>query len=218
MSQTATSNEGTTQAAKAATTGRAVLLLALFVVLAVALLNALDDPAADTTVVRAAAAPAPAAPVAATVPPPVTVPTRSPSEVKVLVANGVGVNGAASRVASRLQPIGYLLVTPGNTTTPSPVSGVAFTEGYQPEAQALATSLGLPTTAVQPFNPTLVADAQGANLVVVVGNDLAAAPPASTATPGQAAVGATGATGAATSPAGRAGTTTNTPVTSVPTN
>lgn len=182
MSQTATNPEGSTQAAKAANTGRAVLLLALFVALGVLLLNAIDEPSAETAVI---ARPVPETTVPVVIAP-TTVPSRLPSDVKVLVANGVGVDGAASRMASRLQPMGYLLVTPGNTTTPSPESAVAYTEGFRPEAEALATSLSLPASAVRPLDPALVPALDGANVVVVVGNDLASVSPSGIAPAGSA--------------------------------
>lgn len=159
---------------KAASSGRAVLLLALAVVISVMLLHSLDNaPAAGTAAdiapaANQAAAPPPPAPIAAP-----AVPLRAPSEVKVLVANGVGVSGAAAEVAGRIQPIGYQLATPGNTTTPRPMSVIQYAPGYQPEAQALATSLGLAATAVQPLStPAPIADLQGSNLVVVLGNEL----------------------------------------------
>ena len=158
--------------AKAASSGRAALLLAVFVLLGVALLNALDDrEALDATKASApAAAPTPLAPAPPALP--ATAP-RLPSEVKVLVANGLGVSGAGSRLASRLQPLGYQLLKPGNTTNKETASSVQYIVGYQAEAQQVANSLGLPAMAVQPLaTQPPVADMQGAHVVVIVGNEL----------------------------------------------
>lgn len=174
---------------KASATGRAVLLLAFAVVLGAGLLNQLDDTEVGTRTISAAAPPVEedtAAPVndnsQVTV---VSAPAlRTPAEVKVLVANGVGVTGAASKVAGRLQPAGYQLLKPGNTLSRNENSTVQFAPGYEAEAQALATSLGMPGTAVQPLTqPAPVAELEGANVVVIVGNELANAAQTQAATP-----------------------------------
>jgi hypothetical protein len=52
---------------------------------------------------------------------------------------------------------------------------VYYTEGFQAEAQAVAASLGAPAEAVQPMpTPPPVADIQGAQVLVVLGPDIAA--------------------------------------------
>jgi hypothetical protein len=159
--------------AKPSNTGRAVLLLAIAVVLGVALLHELDNSPTTATLANKKteekAATQPVVTSSST-----TVPPRSPAEVKVLVANGVGVAGAASKVAQRLQPIGYNLVKPGNTINKETVSSVQYAAGYQGEALQLATSLGLPSSAVQALpTPAPVADMAASSVLVIVGNDLA---------------------------------------------
>jgi hypothetical protein len=171
------SGSGAGASLKNAGTGRAVLVLAIAVVLGITLLHELDNAPAGASNLASATTKAKAhntTPAANAVPSTTTLPARSPAEVKVLVANGVGVNGAASKVAGRLQPIGYQLVKPGNTINKSTTSSVQYTPGYQAEAQALATSLNIPSASVQPIaTPSPVTDLQGANVIVVVGDELA---------------------------------------------
>jgi hypothetical protein len=110
----------------------------------------------------------------------VTTPTtaagpRAPTQVSVLVANGTKVTGAASRVDVQLAQAGYNSVGTANATSSDNATTVVdFTPGYQPEASALAASLSLPATTAQPMpSPPPVTDTKGANIVVVVGTDLA---------------------------------------------
>lgn len=98
---------------------------------------------------------------------------RPPAEVKVLVANGSGVNGAASAKTTELEALGYVT---GNPTDAERVTAtvVYFTDGYEPEAKALATSLGAAETAVAMIpTPAPVDDTQLSNLLIVLGPDLA---------------------------------------------
>jgi hypothetical protein len=133
-----------------------------------------------------------------TIVPQSNVPARPASEVKVLVANGVGVSGAASKVAGSLQPIGYELMKPGNTVNREELSQIQFAPGYATEAQAIAVTLGLPPASVQPLPAQApVTNLQGSNVLVIVGNDLANASQALSAAP----VTANGGTPATTIPA-----------------
>jgi hypothetical protein len=194
-------------AAKPSNTGRAVLLLAIAVILGVALLHELDNGSTNTALASKPAdkqATQPAVTPSSTT----TLPLRTPADVKVLVANGVGVAGAASKVANRLQPIGYQLAKPGNTTNKETVSSVQYAAGYQGEALALATSLGLPSSAVQALpTPSPVQDMQSSSVLVIVGNDLAATGTAN---------GATTQSGNATNPLTNGPLTTNTTVAGQP--
>lgn len=104
-----------------------------------------------------------------------TVPLRAPSEVKVLVANGSDVNGAASVQTNALKALGYVTANPGNTAQ-VPATVVYYTTGYEAEAAALAEAIGAPATAVQPLpTPAPVDDMALSNVLVVVGPDLAKA-------------------------------------------
>lgn len=98
---------------------------------------------------------------------------RATSEVKVLVANGSGVNGAAGATTTDLEALGYVTASPTDAERVT-ATVVYFTEGYQPEAEVLAESIGAGPDAVMPLpTPAPVGDMQLSNLLVVIGPDLA---------------------------------------------
>ncbi len=119
-----------------------------------------DSPAAgaDTTVAGAVPLPAP----------------RDPSQVAVLVLNGAdGAQGVAGRGTDVLKSQNYITKDPKNADVNGP-SVVLFQPGYESEAIAVATAFGVdPAAVVQPFDPATspVADTQGANVIVRIGND-----------------------------------------------
>ena len=107
--------------------------------------------------------------------PAVTVPVRDPKTVKVLVANGSKVTGAAKRARNCLIN-GYNAVSPVDTKTKPLPSAIYAQAGFEPEASAIATALGAdivpgPFPASLPVTP---AQAANVNIIVVVGTDLAA--------------------------------------------
>jgi hypothetical protein len=104
---------------------------------------------------------------------PATVPTRAPGEVSVLTANGTGIRGLGGQTADQLKTLGYNTITAVDATKPLDVTSVQYAEGYQNEAKAIALSLGLPGTAVQPLNSPAVPDTQGASIIVLLGADVA---------------------------------------------
>ncbi|MGK2930151.1 MAG: LytR C-terminal domain-containing protein [Acidimicrobiales bacterium] len=102
-----------------------------------------------------------------------TAPARPPSEVKVLVANGSEVNGAAGAQADALEALGYVTANPANAEL-VPATVVYFTPGYQAEAEELAAAINADPAAVTALpTPAPVADMQLSNVLVVVGPDLA---------------------------------------------
>jgi hypothetical protein len=106
--------------------------------------------------------------------PSTTAAVRPPAQVKVLVANGSGVTGLAGLVATRLHSAGYDTLASVNATQRVATSIVYYAPGYDREAAALAQTLGLPPTAVQALpTPAPVASLSSANILVVVGPDLA---------------------------------------------
>lgn len=106
---------------------------------------------------------------------PTTVAARAPAEVKVLVANGSGVNGAAGSQTEELEALGYVTANPTDAERVT-ATVVYFTEGYQAEAAELAAAIGAQATAVTPLpTPAPVSDMQLSNLLVVLGPDLATA-------------------------------------------
>jgi hypothetical protein len=103
---------------------------------------------------------------------PTTEAPRPPSEVKVLVGNGSGVNGAAGGATDALEALGYVTGTPANAER-VPATVIYFTDGYEVEAGALAEAMGAPPTAVTPMPAVApVDDLQLANLLVILGPDL----------------------------------------------
>ena len=72
---------------------------------------------------------------------------RPPADVKVLVANGSGVNGAAGAQTTELEALGYVTASPTDAERVT-ATVVYFTDTYQPEAEALATAIGADPAAV----------------------------------------------------------------------
>lgn len=153
-------------------------MLAVAVIIGIVLLNQVDDPVqqpvstdrsggGDTAETSTTAVP---------VPVPTTAPPRPPGEVKVLSANGTKVNGAAGKVRDALKALGYNVLSPIETKTPVQASVVYFAQGFDREAQSVAQALKLQPTALQPLpapNALPVSDLRGANVVAVVGPELA---------------------------------------------
>lgn len=160
--------------------GRGAALLALAVVLGLVLLNAADDPGPDRVATGASGGDGDgSAGITTTTLPPTTlatVPPRPPAEVKVLSTNGTAVKGVAGRARDILQAEGYNVLAPTDAQRAT-ASSVFFTSAeFEREAQAVASALGLPPTVVAPYPtapPVPVADAKGANVVLVVGPELA---------------------------------------------
>lgn len=157
-------------------------LLAIAVILGIVLLNSSDGGDFDTvsaggktkdTKVTTTLAPATTT---------TTVALRPPAEVKVLAANGTTTKGLAGKFKDKLSAAGYNALAPTDATTkPVTKSVVYFAQGYQGEAGAVATAVGLPATAVAPMPAKLpVLNLQSANILVVVGNDAPGAASAAT--------------------------------------
>ncbi|MGH9301184.1 MAG: LytR C-terminal domain-containing protein [Acidimicrobiales bacterium] len=107
-----------------------------------------------------------------------TVPqARPPSQVKLLVANGTNTAGAAGRVSTSLKSAGYNTLAPANSSAPATSSVVYYITGFHAEAASLAATLGLGNSAVVAMPaPPPVASLGAADLLVVVGPDLANRP------------------------------------------
>ena len=100
--------------------------------------------------------------------------THSPSSVKVLVANGTSVSGVAGKLKTKLAAGGFDLLAPTNTTSPARASAVYYAAGYQGDAQAVASTAGLSASSLQAMSSQLpVANSSGAEVIVVIGPDLA---------------------------------------------
>lgn len=161
---------------------RGALLILVAIALGIALLAATDDD--DTTGVAAdddsaevdtprATTPDPGAGTATTAPPPTTPQARPAAEVRVLVANGSGVAGLATRYKDQLAGAGYNALAPVNTTSRPLPSVVYFAPGFDAEAAALAAALApAPPVAAMPAEPP-VEQLGEADVLVVVGPELA---------------------------------------------
>jgi len=113
--------------------------------------------------------------------PTTTIPLIPSQSIKVQVLNGVGTGNLASEWSTKLKSrFGYDTLAPDNATTTVTASEIyVMTVGYGPEADLLASRIGLPASVV---NPTIPAPATvpiksseraAPNLVLVVGPNLA---------------------------------------------
>jgi hypothetical protein len=159
-------------------------LLLVAVILGVVLLNAADDGPGPAVIAasgnKATSTTTTRAPVSTTT----TVAVRPAEQVKVLAANGTVTRGLGTRATEKLKALSYNALAPTDATKkPATTSTVYWAVGYQPEARAIAQQLGLPETAVQPLgNPPPVVNVGVANIIVVVGDDLAKTLPVTTST------------------------------------
>lgn len=100
---------------------------------------------------------------------------HDPSSVTVLVANGAGIKGLASKIADKLKAANYVTAEPENTKAPADASSVFFSPGYEADANAIAALL-TPAPKVAPLpNPAPVTDLKSAKVLVVAAADLATA-------------------------------------------
>ena len=193
--------------------GRGAALLAVAVAIGVILLNAADDEPGDRLAAGSdSATTEPQARGTTTLPPitTTTLPLRAPRDVKVLSANGTDVRGVAGKVRDVLRASGYNVLAPTDAK-PATASAVYFAPAFNREAEAVAQALALPSTAVQPLpTPPPVPDVRGANVLVVVGPELAQRLAATTTTTTRRATTSTTARTATTSTTARATSTTST--------
>jgi hypothetical protein len=99
---------------------------------------------------------------------------HAPNEVKVMVLNGSGVQGAAGKVANTLKAENYIAVA--DNTTPVNTTTVYYQPGYEGDANAIADLLKQPPPAVAPMpNPPPSTKVGDNNVVVVLAADVASA-------------------------------------------
>jgi hypothetical protein len=103
-----------------------------------------------------------------------TGPTTPPARVTVLVANGSTVSGEATKVTAQLHAAGWDTLPPVNTATNVSSSTVYYAPGFQASATSIASTLGVAATQVQPLSSSVpVSSVAGADVVVVIGPDVA---------------------------------------------
>jgi hypothetical protein len=93
--------------------------------------------------------------------------------VTVRVANAAGVNGAAAQWTTKITDAGYKTVEQTNAEPHRDTTAVLFAPGFDREAANLATAIGAPADGVVALTDPPQVDPGGANLVVMLGTDLA---------------------------------------------
>ena len=166
--------------------GRAAALLVLNLALIIILLNASDSGRRISAGARSTTTTT--EPTTTTTTPRVTTtttPLRSPREVKVIAANATTVQGSAARISEKLRAAGYNVLAP-LTAKRADASAVYFTGALRREAEEVAKLLELQPTVVQELpqapEPTPVTDVRGADVLVVIGPDLAGRATSTTST------------------------------------
>jgi LytR cell envelope-related transcriptional attenuator len=161
-----------------AQTLKAVLVIVVVILIGVAVLHRSGKPVAasssstvpPTTAHGATQPNHPATATTTTVPAPTTTTTLVPvSSVKLTVLNGTGISGVAKKWSDKLRASpGYDTLAPDNATKNVTASEIyVITPGY--EATAVNPTVPAPASA-----PIPAGDRQAANLVLVIGPDLAA--------------------------------------------
>ena len=189
--------------------GRGVLLLGIALLIGIVLLNATDDQPPGTDVAAGTSSRGDNrgddnnnTPPASTTTTTTTQPAKTPQEVKVLVANGSSVKGAAKTANDKLKAAQYNALSP--TDGPSTNDTAAYyTAGFEREAAAVAALLEFPTSVLKPMPTPPPMDAKTANVLVLLGTDHASRFATATAT-------TTTAAGGTTTTTARAGGTTTT--------
>lgn len=163
--------------------GKALILIVVLVVIGVVVLAKSGRGSSTHTSTPGATTSHQATGTTSTLPAPTTTTSVLPAaQVKVLVLNGVLTGSLAGEWSQKLKSqFGYITEPPDNATEKVPTSIIyVLTPGYVAEAQHLATSVGLTASAVYPTVPAPAsapiptADRVAANLVLVIGPDLAA--------------------------------------------
>jgi len=104
-------------------------------------------------------------------------PTHDPNEVKVLVANGSGVSGAAGKVTDMLSPLGWTMESPANADKTG-TTRVYYRNEYQADARKIVEHFGeipsllekMPTVGLEV--PAKAEDrVANAHIVVILGSD-----------------------------------------------
>jgi len=92
-------------------------------------------------------------------------------DVEVAVLNGTAVPGLAAKVADDVEANDYTLGAVTNSESPADQTFVVFERGHEEEARSVANDLGV--DAVSPIDSATSDIADGADVVVVVGEDRA---------------------------------------------
>ena len=103
-------------------------------------------------------------------------PTHNRNEVRILVANGTGICGAAGRVATILSAEGYTMLPAVNADAASDVSTIYYVEEYGLDAAVVASLIQVDSSRVLPL-PTTPPTAPGdSDVLIHIGADDLAQP------------------------------------------
>jgi hypothetical protein len=106
-----------------------------------------------------------------------TAPARPPAEITVRVLNAAGVGGAAADWTTALEQAGYRPAQADNAPETRDTTAVLFAAGFDREAAVLAEQIRAPADQVAPLGEPPAVDPAGAQLVVLLGTDLAESAP-----------------------------------------
>ncbi len=97
---------------------------------------------------------------------------------KIVVANGSGVGGSAGRLSDALREEGYAVIEPTNAVRNDyTVTEIYHLPGFEAQAGVVARELGVAVTGLLPDpSPVPPEGVQDANVIVVLGTDLASQP------------------------------------------
>ena len=107
-----------------------------------------------------------------------TTTTVNMAGTKIVVANGSGVGGSAGRLSDVLREEGYAVIEPTNAVRNDyETTEIYFLQGFEAQAGVVARELGVPVTGLLPDpSPVPAEGIQDANVIVIVGKDLASQP------------------------------------------
>ena len=108
--------------------------------------------------------------------PPPPPPTHNRDEVRVLVANGTTVCGAAGRLATSLSAQGYNVLPAVNADNPAEISSVFYVDEYGADAGVVASLLQVPSGQVLPMPASPPTAPGDAHVVIHLGADDLAQP------------------------------------------
>ena len=142
-----------------------------------------QPPVVDTTVAAVPTAPAaseadlpPSAPEDMFAEPPPPPPTHNRSEVRLLVANGTPLCGAAGRLATSLSAQGFNVLPATNADNPADASAVYYVEGYGADAGVVASLLQVDSSQVLAMPSPPPTAPGGAHVLLHIGADDLAQP------------------------------------------
>ena len=105
-------------------------------------------------------------------------PPHAPNEVKVLVANGSGVSGAAGKVTDLLSTLGWAMASPANAEKAS-ATRIYYRTGYVADAKVIVDHFGEFADILEempPGGPAVPPNAEervaNADIVLILGSDL----------------------------------------------